>query len=142
MEGVISSVNASLNIDAINQDPSNLFYLEMDSEYTFPSRVTMTYLGEIREILPYRMAAISTWLRSPRPSMSERDVLAIFRYEGRFTDGSVSYWLPVQTTLIQSMQDELKGGDRVALYLRWIALAKVDNGLDYIFLVNAWYGPY
>lgn len=74
--------------------------------------------------------------------MTNDEVLAIFRYEGRFSEGSELYWLPVQTPLILSMQNELKPGDELVLYMRWIALAEVDDVFDYVFLVNAWHGPF
>jgi hypothetical protein len=40
-----------------------------------------------------------------------------------------------------SMQEKLKPGDGADLYIRWIALVEVRDVIDYIFLVNAWYGP-
>jgi hypothetical protein len=141
MEGILANVNTIWRTDLLMQDPDNTIYLEVDSEFTFPSRVVMTYEGEFREILPHRMAAINAWLRGPRPSMGEEDVLAVYRYEGHFSEGSASYWLPVQTTLKSSMQAELKPGDELVLYMRWIALARAGDAFDYVFLVNAWYGP-
>jgi len=141
MEEIIAGTRTIVNFDDIKQDPHDSIYLEMDIGHTFPSSVTMMYHGEFHEIPSHRMLAISAWLRSPRPSMSDEDVLTIFQYEGRFSEGPTSYWLPVQTSLILSMQEELRPGDKVNLYIRWIALTKVDQAIDYIFLVNAWFGP-
>jgi hypothetical protein len=75
-----------VNLDAFKQDPHDAIYLETDIGNTFPSIVTMIYHGEFREIPQNHMLAISTWIRSARPSMSDEDVLAIFQYEGRFSE--------------------------------------------------------
>jgi len=141
MVEIIDRANAMLNLEAFRQDPHDSILLEMEAEHTFPSTVTTIYHGEFRKIPKHHMFAISTWLRSPRPSMTEEDVLAIFQYEGRFSEGPTSDWLPIQSELVTSMQEELRPGDKADMFIRWIALTELDDIIDYILIVNAWYGP-
>jgi hypothetical protein len=127
-----------VNLEGFKRSPSGSIYLEMDAGYTLPSRVTVTYTGEFRQTPFHHMFAIGEWVRPYNPSMTDEDLIAIFKYEGRFIDGLASYWLPIQTNLVQGMQEELKPGDRAVLYLRWIAVTKTQVTMDYIFIVNAW----
>ena len=103
---------------------------------TYPSQVNMIYTGEFREVGVMKLLAITTWLSSFAPQLSEDQRNELFRTEGKFLEDGVEYWLPVQSQLIPYMQDELTINDEVTLLLVWAGMTNFDDQYEWIFLVN------
>src|SRR5262245_48894292 len=99
----------------------------------FPSRVKVTYTGEVRKISATRKQFIADWAKTRQLS---KDLVALFDEELLFKEGKVEYWLPVQQQVIPYFQKELKVGDSVELYLIWIGARRELGVTDWIFLVN------
>ena len=62
--------------------------------------------------------------------------LKLYDTEFLFTETLIEYWLPIQNPLIKPLQEELKKGDGVTLYVSWIGARKESGKVDWIFLVN------
>jgi hypothetical protein len=103
---------------------------------SFPSRVKVTYTGRSRSIPPKRKELIKDWYAVTYPN--RRDAyLKLWDTEFLFTETLIEYWLPVQSSLIQPLQEELKKGDEIILYVAWAGARKESGKIDWVFLVNA-----
>ena len=99
----------------------------------FPSQVRVTYTGSSRKMSPARLEHITRWIKTTGRSP---EIGKVFQTELLFLEGSVEYWLPVQSQVIPFFAKELKKGDRVTLYTIWIGGYKCAGKWDWIFLVN------
>jgi hypothetical protein len=102
---------------------------------SFTSKVKVTYTGQSRSISPKRKEIISNWLTVTYPDRRD-EYFKLLDTEFLFTETLIEYWLPVQNPLIQPLQEELKKGDGVTLYVSWIGARKESGKVDWIFLVN------
>src|SRR5262249_46453227 len=102
---------------------------------SFPSRVKVTYRGQSRSISPKRKEIISNWLTVTYPDRRD-EYLKLWDTEFLFTETLIEYWLPVQSSLIQALQEELKKGDEVTLYVAWVGARKESGKVDWVFFVN------
>ena len=98
----------------------------------FPSRVKVTYTGQIRKIAATRKEFIARWATT----RNAQQLSALFEEELLFKEGAVDYWLPVQKQVIPYFKEELKPGDPVELLLIWIGARSESKVADWIFLVN------
>jgi hypothetical protein len=64
------------------------------------------------------------------------EYVRLFDTEFLFTENLVEYWLPVQSPLIQHLQEVLRKGDDVTLYVAWVGAIKESSRLDWVFFVN------
>jgi len=99
----------------------------------FPSKVNVTYTGEVRTISSIRKEFIAAWAKT---RTVHEEVVALFDEELLFKEGKTEYWLPVQRQVIPYFKEELKPGDSVELYLIWIGARRQFGVTDWIFLVN------
>lgn len=105
------------------------------ARYSFTSRVKVTYTGRSRSIAPKRKELIEGWLTVTYPNRRD-EYLKVWDTEFLFTETLIEYWLPVQSPLIQALQEELKKGDEVTLYVAWAGARKESGKVDWVFLVN------
>jgi hypothetical protein len=103
---------------------------------SFPSRVNVTSTGRSRSISPKRKELIKDWLTTNYGLNRRDEYVKLFDTEFLFTETFVEYWLPVQSSLIQPLQEELKKGDEVTLYVAWVGASKESGKVDWVFLVN------
>lgn len=101
---------------------------------SFPSRVKVTYTGRSRSISPKRKELIKYWLKTTHSDRGE--YIKLFDTEFLFTETLIEYWLPIQSPLIQGLQEELKKGDEVTLYVAWVGARKESGKVDWVFVVN------
>lgn len=99
----------------------------------FPSKVRVTYTASSRRISSARQDHIAAWIKTTGRS---RETGKLFDSELLFREGSVEYWLPVQSQVITHFSKELKKGDKVTLFAIWIGGYKCAGKWDWIFLVN------
>jgi hypothetical protein len=91
MTELVNHANTVVDLEEFKRSPSASIYPEMDSGYTLPSRVTVTYTGKFRQTPFHHMFALGEWVRPYDPSMTDEALIAIFKYEGRFIEDSASY---------------------------------------------------
>src|SRR5262245_14919767 len=103
---------------------------------SFTSKVKVTYMGQSRAISPKRKEIISNWLTTTYGPKLMDEYVKLLDTEFLFTETLIEYWLPVQTPLIQPLQEELKKGDEVMLYVAWIGARKESGKVDWLFVVN------
>ena len=106
------------------------------TRHSFPSRVNVTYTGRSRSISPKRKELIKHWLTTYYGLERREEYVKLFDTEFLFTETLVEYWLPIQSPLIQPLQEELKKGDEVTLYVVWLGSRKESGKVDWVFLVN------
>jgi hypothetical protein len=99
----------------------------------FPSRVKVTYTGELRSISSVRKEFIANWAKTRKVG---EELVDLFQEELLFREGTTEYWLPVQKQVVPYFKQELKIGDQVELYLIWIGARREFGVADWIFLVN------
>jgi hypothetical protein len=102
---------------------------------SFTSRVKVTYTGQSRSISPKRKELIKDWLTVTYPDRRD-EYFKLLDTEFLFTETLIEYWLPVQSPLVQALQEELKKGDEVTLYVAWVGARKASGKVDWVFLVN------
>jgi len=102
---------------------------------SFTSKVKVTYTGKSRSISPKRKEIISNWLTVTYPDRRD-EYLKQWDTEFLFTEHLIEYWLPVQNQLIQPLQEEIKKGDDVTLYVAWVGARKESGKVDWVFFVN------
>jgi hypothetical protein len=107
------------------------------ARYSFTSRVKVTYTGQSRSIPPKRKELIKDWLTTTYGSKVRDDYVKLLDTEFLFTETLIEYWLPVQSVLIQALQEELKKGDEVTLYVAWVGARKKSGKVDWVFVDNA-----
>jgi len=103
---------------------------------TYPSQVNMIFTGEFRDVGEMKLLAITIWLSTFAPQLSDDQRKELFSTEGKFIEDGVDYWLPVQSQLIPYMQDELTINDEVTLLLVWAGMTYFADQYEWIFLVN------
>lgn len=117
----------------------NRVYLEMGPAYQYPSSIKVIFTGEIREVAEQKLTWITTWMGTFAPTLSAEDVKATFGREALFTEGSESYWVPVQGVLLDEMEQGVDLGQEVELLLLWMGSTSDEAGvIERIFLVNAY----
>lgn len=104
---------------------------------SFTSRVKVTYTGQSRSISPRRKELIRDWLTTTYGPKVRDEYVKLLDTEFLFTETLIEYWLPVQNPLIQALQEELKKGDEVTLYVAWIGARKESGKVDWVFVVNS-----
>ena len=103
---------------------------------SFPSKVKVTYTGRSRSISPKRKELIKDWVTTIFGLERRDERLRLFDTEFLFTETLIEYWLPIQNPLIQPLQEELKKGDEVTLYVSWVGARKESGKVDWVFFVN------
>lgn len=112
-------------------------YIETSPDYQYPSRVRVVFTGDFRDASESRLEGIKIWMATFAPSLTADEISSLFGQEGLFIEGEKEYWIPVQSTLIPIMEDELSPGNDVELFLNWIGATKEFDEIDRINLVNA-----
>jgi hypothetical protein len=103
---------------------------------SFPSKVKVTYTGRSRSISPKRKELIKDWVTTIFGLERRDEYLKLYDTEFLFTETLIEYWLPIQNPLIQPLQEELKKGDEVTLYVSWVGARKESGEVDWVFFVN------
>lgn len=100
-----------------------------------PIRARVTYMGKLRPISDDTRSLVMLWMQSNRYS---EEIFNMYSREGLFVEDSVEYWLPVQSTLLPHMDEELKEGDSVDLFVVWIGItfAEPPGKRQHVFIVN------
>jgi hypothetical protein len=102
---------------------------------SFPSKVKVTYTGRSRNIPAKRKELLKDWLITTYGPDSKA-YLKLFDTEVLFTEAGVEYWLPIQSQLIESLNEELKKGEIIFIYVAWVGARKESDKIDWVFVVN------
>lgn len=120
-----------LNQSALVEPNSRVHFLfTADS---FPSRVKVVYTGKSRAISKENAEVVSAWAKVRQV---DKKIVDLFEREILFTENSVEHWLPIQKQLIPFLEQEVKVGDPVELFVIWIGARKEGKREDWVFLIN------
>lgn len=99
-----------------------------------PTIAMVQYQDSMRPTTAARQHVLNAWARSLQKPL---DMAALFPSEVLFREGTLSVWLPTQAVLIPAMREELRRGDRVALYVGYVgAQAEDSTTITWVFIVN------
>jgi hypothetical protein len=82
-------------------------------------RVSVTYRGKKRGVEGHTAIFIESWCKT----FSQPHLAALFEREIEVTEGGRSYWLPIQESLVEALDEEVKPGAAVELYLVYAGTA-------------------
>jgi hypothetical protein len=94
-----------------------------------PFTTTVTYLGEIRKIIPERSNYIEMWVKTYNMDPGSAK---LFDQEILIEEDGKKYWLPIQYVLIPYLKKEVNVNENVILYIRLVGA--INN--DWVFFVN------
>jgi hypothetical protein len=94
-----------------------------------PIRARVQYSGEFRPLPDDSRRLIAVWTEA----MNVPGITTAFRREVKITEAGTDYWVPVQEFLAPTMNDELRIGEEIELFMIYIGQI---NG-RHLFLVNA-----
>lgn len=94
-----------------------------------PIRSRAKYSGEFRPLPDESRRLIAAWAEA----MNVPGLTTAFRREVKITEAGTDYWVPVQEVLAPTMNDELRIGEEIELFMIYIGQI---NG-RHLFLVNA-----
>jgi len=97
------------------------------------SRVTATYTGMLRPLAGEHRDLLEQWVRAFDKAPA---LLELFATEMLVREGTTEYWLPVQTTLVPSLRQELKPGDTVELLASCVGGDLHDGAWDWVLIVD------
>jgi hypothetical protein len=100
---------------------------------SFPSKVTLTYLGKSRPLEGKRQILVKYWAKMMgRPD----DTSDIFGTEFLFREGDRELWVAVQKPLLDPLPKEVAIGRQLTAYVMWMGAIKVDDHWEWVFAMN------
>jgi hypothetical protein len=109
---------------------NNPYYYSVDLHR---SRVKAVFAGESRPVSDSRLAFISAWLEANR---ADNRYKKLFTSEWLFIAEGEEYWLPVQASSAQYMQNEVRPGDEVSLLVVLLGARVSEGEIDWLILAN------
>jgi hypothetical protein len=98
------------------------------------SKSRVVYTGEIRDTSEKRLALFKEWSRSEGLGAGALDYI---KREVLFREGDKEYWIPVLTTILADMQQQLVKGDTIILHNLLVGGIRGEGGIEWIFGVGA-----
>lgn len=99
----------------------------------FASIVVVTYTGLSRRI-PLGKKKLILALKNVHGSSNE--YLSQFEQEYLFVEDSVEYWIPVQTALVPGLNEDVRKGERIKLYVIWAGYRQESGKVEPVLLLN------
>lgn len=112
---------ATLGSTVTRSCEENSFLITSD---ILPSRVRVTYTGEMRPLRNRKQQVIFKWAQ--RYAGAPETYIQPYKTEMQFVENGITYWLPVRTRDIPQLELQLRQGDLVDLNL--IRLGGVQSG--------------
>ena len=109
-------------------------YVDPEGDFTldsrvFKHRVVVTVSDNRRKIEQSRLDLIRYWVKGLQIDPA---VVALFEHEIEVSADGQSYWLPIQTPLIEPYEQELEAGAEVTLFIMYVGAVKADQ----VFVIN------
>jgi hypothetical protein len=98
-----------------------------------PSRVKATFQGTTRPLNERRNSLITRWARE---RAGAPEFYASYDAEALFTADGEDYWLAVRKESLPQIEQELKKGDIVELFLIKMGNIRIDNKMEPVILVE------
>jgi hypothetical protein len=108
------------------------------SAESFPSKVTLVYLGKSRPLEGRRAELVEGWKKMLKIT---DDVVSVFGTEMLFKEGDREFWIAVQKPLIESMTREIAVGKPFTAYVIWMGAIKSEKHWEWLFAMNAFDSP-
>lgn len=126
-----------LNHELLATDHYPTLYIEVSTDYQYPSTVEVIYSGEIRELDPVKDFLIQNWTGSLSEDLRSYFQKA-FQHEILVIEADVEYWLPIQEALIPFLEDEVDPGNKMLIYVVWIGahIPDANTQPESVFLIN------
>jgi hypothetical protein len=105
-------------------------YISLDLQR---SRVQAVYTGESRPVSEARTGLISDWFEA---NQADGIYKKMFANEWLFLADEKEYWLPVHAAASEYMTEDIQNGDSVTLLVVLLGVQRVNNRLDWLFIVN------
>lgn len=99
-----------------------------------PSRVKVLYDGTARPLVESKKQVITSWAN--RFAGAPEFYTAPYQTEMLFTEDGESYWLAVRKDSLPRLEQELKKGDTIELFLIKMGNARIDDKLEPVLLVE------
>jgi hypothetical protein len=93
-------------------------------------RPRVIYAGAKRKIKTETLKVIHHWIETFYPN--DNTLLTIYSYEYKFIENGIEYWIPVQNGVNTELENEVKPGDSVDLFIKW--LGAYNN--NWVFIAN------
>ena len=111
-----------------------MMFADAEADYTieagnFQYEVIATWTGKHRELRASTLGLIERWVKALRKSP---DVAKLFEHEVELSAGGVSYWLPIQNSLVEPFVREVQPQARLKLFIMYIGALKSDK----LFIIN------
>ena len=98
-----------------------------------PSRVQAVYQGPTRQLNERRQSLIAQWAKERAGSL---EFYKSYDTEALFTADGEDYWLAVRKESLPQIEQELKQGDAVELFLIKMGNIRIDNKLEPVILIE------
>ncbi|MGE5109321.1 MAG: hypothetical protein ACM3JB_00595 [Acidobacteriaceae bacterium] len=110
------------------------------SAESFPSRVTLTYLGKSRPLTGKRKELLEAWKRMGKGVVRD-DVVELFATEMLFREGNVERWIAIQKPLVAPLPKEVQVGEVFTGYIVWMGAIRDENHWEWLFAMNEFDSP-
>ncbi|MBC7901691.1 MAG: hypothetical protein H7070_16750 [Saprospiraceae bacterium] len=103
----------------------------------FYSKVRVEYIGTPRPISDNHLGLITTWSKLQQVN---KKFTRLYETEYLFKEGDAEYWIPLQKQIAESMNNELKLGDALTLFVIYVGAEKEKNSKQFesLFLSTAY----
>lgn len=128
---VVSTVKDQPLSGAIDKD----FKIPAGAEFALDPRQVkslsrLVYTGEVRATSEKRLALIDEWAKSVGGGAG---VMRSLSREALFREGDKEYWIPVISSLLADMQEQLVKGDTVIVNTMLLGGVRGESGIEWIF---------
>lgn len=123
------SALTTLQPDDVSDDPAIVVHGDL-----LPSRVKVIYEGTTRPLGEIKKRVIAGWAN--RFAGAPDFYIKAYETEMVFVEDGKSYWLAVNRELLPHLEQNLKKGDRVELFLIKTGNARIDDKLEPVLLVE------
>ncbi len=98
-------------------------------------RVVVVYEGESRPISSDRMAIWNAYLMAFHPDRLA-ELADLYETEILFSVEDAEYWMPIQTSLIPFLEDEVPVGEEVTLFIAFLGINHQAEEKEWVFWIN------
>jgi hypothetical protein len=108
---------------------------EADHLYTahdFAARVSVVYLGKQRPINTRKAQFLDNYFKG----LGNPKVRSLLESEILVSEGNTQYWLPIQKDLLLHLEEEVKTGERLIVFVAWLGVYKEDAHFEWVFIIN------
>jgi hypothetical protein len=105
---------------------------------SFPSRVTLVFLGKSRPLHDKRAELVEDWRKMLKIS---DDLANVFGTEMLFQEGDKEYWIAVQKPLLDPLPKEVAIGRPFVAYIIWMGAIKDGDHWEWLFAMNEFDAP-